>query len=147
MANFFYNNFREGCLNGSFNLTTNIYVVLATNSYVPDIDNDVYRAALTGTELVSGTNAGIVALSSPNVQQDNTGERGVLYGTAILWTPITASSIGYAVLFSSTASGAASDPLIMAVDLGTDSATGNFWSVTAGTFNVAWNASGILAVT
>ena len=151
MANFVYNYFRKALLVGSFNLNSlpTVRVLLATNSYAPDIDNDSYRGHITGTEEVSGTNytAGGVNLSSPNVQQDNTGNQGILYGTAILWTPITAASIQYAVLYGSSGLGAASDPLICALDLGTDPASGNFWSVTAGTFQVSFDAGGILAVT
>ena len=142
MANFVYNNFKEGLLVGSFNLqgTPTIRVLLATNSYTPDIDAHIYRSSISGTLEVVGTNytSGGVALSSPNVQQDDTGNAGALYGTNILWTPITASSIAYAVCYGSSGNGAASDPLYFALDLGTDSSTANFWAVTGGTFLISF---------
>jgi hypothetical protein len=153
MAHVVYNYFKKAVMQGSFNLdaTPPIYVCLATNSYVPDPDNHVYRTAISSTagNEVAGTSytAGGVALSSPNVQQDDALNVGVLNATAILWTPATFSSCLYAVLYGSTAVGVAGDPLICAVDLGTDPATGNYWAAVAGTFQITWAATGILALT
>jgi hypothetical protein len=152
MANFVYNKFRAGLLQGSYNLTTMVIkVLLATNTYSPDIDAHGYRGSISMTANLeiggSGYSTGGLTLSGPNVQQDNTAEQGRLYGTAIVWTPLTAGSIKYAVLWGSSGLGVYSGPLICALDLGTDSSTSNFWAVTAGTFQVTWAATGILATT
>ena len=156
MANFIYNIFKKAVMQGSFNLgaTTGTFpmrikLLIATNSYAPSIDNDLYRGVITGTLEVSGAGytAGGVEVSSPNVQVDNTGEQGVLYATNLVLTPITFTSGLYAVLYGSSGLGIASDPLICALDLGTDPASGNYWAVTAGTFNINFPAAGILAIT
>lgn len=149
MANAIYNYFKQAVMQGSYNLgNLPVYVALATNSYVPDIDNDQYLAHVIGTagQEVSGvayTSPG-VALSSPTVTKDTTDDEGVFDGADILWAAATFGSAAYAVLYGSSGLGTASDPLICAVDLGTDPATGNYWAVTAGTFQITWNAEGIL---
>lgn len=156
MANFVYNYFKRAVMAGSFNMgaTTGTFpmrlkLLIATNSYAPDIDADLYRGVITGTLEISGSGytAGGVELSSPNLQTDNTGNQGVLYATNLSITPITFSSGLYGVLYASSGLGIASDPLIAALDLGTDPASGNFWAVTAGTFNINFPAAGILAMT
>ena len=156
MANFIYNNFKEGVMVGSFNMgaTTGTFplrlkMLIATNSYSPSIDNDVFRSVISGTLEISGSGytAGGVELSSPNVQQDNTAEQGILYASNLVLTPITFSSGLYGVIYGSSGLGAASDPLVCALDLGTDPASGNYWALTAGTFNINFPAAGILAFT
>ena len=156
MANFIYNYFKKAVAVGSFNLgaTTGTFplrlkLLIATNSYTPDIDTHAYRGSISGTLEISGSGytAGGIELSSPNVQQDDTGNQGVLYATNLSLTPITFTSGLYAVLYGSSGLGASSDPLVCALDLGTDPASGNFWAVTAGTFNINFPAAGILAFT
>lgn len=157
MANFVFNYGKKALMVGSFNLGGSTAVtfpiplrmLIATNSYVPDIDTHVYRASITGTLEISGAGytAGGFFLSSPNVQQDDTGNQGILYATAMTLTPITFSSGLYAVIYGSSGLGIASDPLLCALDLGTDPASGNYWAVTAGTFTITPAATGILALT
>jgi hypothetical protein len=156
MANFIFNYGKKAFLVGSFNVgaTTGTFpltlkCLIATNSYSPDIDNHVYRSVISGTLEISGAGytAGGFFLSSPNVQQDNTLNQGILYSTNMVLTPITFSSGLYAVLYGSSGLGAASDPLLGAWDLGTDPSTGNYWALTAGTFNINTPATGWLALT
>lgn len=150
MAHAVFNYYKQAVMQGSLNLGASppIYVMLVNNSYTPDVDLHKYRSSVTANE-VSGTGytAGGVALSGPNVQQNDVTNEGVLNGTAILWTPATFSSCLYAVLYGSSGLGAASDPLICAVDLGTDPSTANYWAALAGTFKITWPATGILALT
>ena len=144
MSDFIFNKFRAGVMQGSYNLGSfPLYVALATNSYTPDIDADAYKGDITE---VSGTGylAGGVALSSPTVTQDNTDDEGVLDAADIFWTGVTISSVLYGVVYGSSGLGAGSDPLVCAVDLGTDPGTANFWAAVAGTFKITWNAEGIL---
>ena len=152
MANFIFNYFKKALSVGSFVGVTPappIYALIATNSFAPDIDAHAYRSVISGTLEISGAGytVGGVAVSSPNWQQDNTGNQSILYGTSLSITPITFSSGLYAVLYGSSGLGAASDPLIAALDMGTDSVTGNYWAVTGGTFNINFPATGILALT
>lgn len=147
MANLVYNYFKKALLNGSYKLstdqaaTTPIYISLVSNSYTPDGDAHIYRSSLS--QIVTPSNySAFFALSSPLVTQDNTGNQGVLDGSDILIANVTfGTSVRAAVLWASTPQGASSDPLIAYVDFTTDQ------SVTAGTFQITWNASGILALT
>ena len=157
MANFVFNYGKKALMVGSFNLGGSTAVtfpiplrmLLATNSFAPDIDAMSYRGSITGTLEVSGSGytAGGFFMSSPNIQQDNTLNQGILYATALFLSPITFTSALYAVVFGSSGLGIASDPLLCALDLGTDPASGNYWAITAGTFNITFAAAGILALT
>ncbi len=145
MANLIYNLFKKAVLVGSWNINTpapKIYVALVNNSYSPNIDTDLYFGQFNGTYEVSGSGyvAGGKLLSSPNAQQDNTLNQGVLQGTDIFWANVTVTARG-AVLYGSTGSGYASDPLIAYFDFTTDQAAVN------GTFLIDWAAAGILAIT
>ena len=156
MANFIFNYAKKAMAVGSFNFGATsgtfpmrLKMLIATNSFSPDIDAHIYRSVISGTLEISGSGytAGGIELSSPNVQADNTGNAGVLYSTAMTITPITFSSGLYAVLYGSSGLGVASDPLLGAWDLGTDPASGNYWAVTAGTFTITPPATGWLAIT
>lgn len=143
MANVVYNYFKKAVLAGSFNLNAlpTIYVALVNNSYSPDVDADLYATTPFKYQIV-GTNyvAGGAALSSPNVQQDNTGNQGILYGTNVTWVTSSITARG-AILYGSSGSGMASDPLIAYIDFGSDQQS------VAGNFTIQWAAGGILALT
>ena len=146
MANLIYNYFKRAVLQGSYvigdSISPPIYVALLNNSYSPNIDTDIYVGQFLGTYEVSsaGYVAGGVALSGPNAQQDDTENQGILYGTSILWPSVTLTARG-AVLYGSSGVGFSSDPLIAYIDFGADK------TASAGTFQINWNASGILAIT
>lgn len=147
MADAIYNYFKSAVMQGTYKLDTNtLYCTLATNSYIPDVDNDTFIGHIIDT---AGLQVSGVAYTSPGVvltvtvDQDNTDNEGVLNATDVSWTPATFGSAQYAVIWSSDG-GSLASPLICAVDLGTDSSTGNYWAATAGTFAITWNAEGIL---
>jgi len=148
MADFIYNYFRAAVMQGTYTLDNSIlYCSLATNSYTPDIDNDTFIGHIIDTagQEVAGvayTYAGVI-LSNPSITQDDTDDEGVLDADDILWAGATFGSALYAVIWSSDG-GSLASPLICAIDLGTDPATANFWAVTAGTFQITWNAEGLL---
>lgn len=147
MADIIYNKFKAGLLHGSYILDVGatgvlpIWVALVNNSYTPDADH-VYASEFMGTYETGGSGyaTGGLALSSPNIEQDDTGDQGVLYGTNMVWDSASFTA-RYAVLYGSTGSGFTADPLIACFDFTTDQ------SVTAGTFTIDWNAAGILNVT
>jgi hypothetical protein len=135
-------------MQGSLNLQTaaanKIYVALVNNSAAAglNVDTHKYFGDMSGTYQVSGTGytAGGVALSGPNVQQDDTGNQGILFGTSILWSSSTITAAG-AVLYCSSGAGIMSDPLICFIDFTADQVSSN------GTFQITWAATGILALT
>jgi len=154
MANLVYNYFKKALLYGSFNLggvggtggsvggtLAPIYIALVSNSYTPNDDTDSYLSSLTNVVTPSNYVA-YFALSSPQVLIDTGANIGVLDGSDILLANVTfATTVRACVLFGSSALGNASSPLYAYVDFTTDQ------SVTAGTFQIQWNASGILALT
>jgi hypothetical protein len=148
MANKVFNYFKQAVMQGSFNLGTTgankIYVALVNNSYAAaiDIDNHKYWGQINGTYEIAGTAyvAGGAALSSPNVQQDSTGDRGILYGTSVVWGSSSITAAG-AILYGSSGQGYLSDPMICFIDFTSDYTSSN------GNFTINWNANGILNLT
>lgn len=149
MANAIYNYFKQAVMQGSFNMGAYpLYVTLATNSYTPNIDDHSYLAHIIGTANQEASGVGFtspgVALSDPSVLKDDADDEGVLDASDILWAGVTLGSVAYAIVYGSSGLGTSSDPLVCAIDLGTDPSTANFWATVAGTFQLTWNAEGIL---
>jgi len=145
MANLVFNYAKKLLLLGELDLDANIYVALVNNSAAAglDVDTHHYFGLVNGTYEVTGApayTAGGVILSSPNVQQDDTGNQGILHGTAVLWASSTITAAG-ALLYSSSGAGYATDPLICFVDFTADQTSSN------GNFQISWAATGILALT
>lgn len=148
MANKVFNYFKQAVMQGSLNLQSaaanKIYVALVNNSYAAaiNIDTHKYWGQIRGTYEVTGTayTAGGAALSGPNIQEDDTGDRGILYGTNTTWGSSYITAAG-AILYSSSGQGYMSDPMICFVDFGSDQSSSN------GNFTIQWNASGILNLT
>lgn len=149
MANLVFNYAKKLMMLGELDLDGDIYVALVNNSAAAglDVDTHKYFADINGTYEVSQVpgaqiayTAGGVILSSPNVQQDDTGNQGILHGTAVLWASSTITAAG-AILYSSSGAGYATDPMICFVDFTADQTSSN------GNFQVSWAATGILALT
>ena len=121
--------------------TKPIFVALLNNSYTFNADNK-YLGQFLGTYQVTGTAyvAGGHALSSPTVTQDDTDDEVVL--DAADWT-LGSSTITarFAILYSSYGGGSGSDPLICAIDFGSDQ------SSSSGNFSIQWAAEGIVNLT
>lgn len=151
MANAVYNVFKKQVMQGSYNfgLTSGthnggvgpIYCALVGSNYTVDVDTHNYVNDLT--EVVTPSNyVQYFALSSPLITTNNTTNQGVLDASDILIATVTfGSAVRAAVLFGSSGLGSASDPLIAYIDFTSNQ------EVTAGTFQIQWNASGILALT
>ena len=145
MASGIYNIYKTGVMAGSFACvgasTKPIFVALLNNSYTFNADHK-YLGEFLGTYQVSGTAyvAGGHALSSPTVTQDKTDDEGVLDATD--WqlgsSTITAR---FAILYSSYGGGSGSDPLICAIDFGSDQSSSN------GNFTIQFAAEGIVNLT
>lgn len=144
MANLIFNYFKKAVLQGTWNIGANsppIYCALVNNSYSPNIDTDLFVGQFIGTYEVAGSGytAGGKAVSSPNIQQDDTLNQGVLQATDIMWANVSVTARG-AVLYGSSGAGFAADPLIAYIDFVTDQAAVN------GTFLIDWAAAGVLAI-
>jgi hypothetical protein len=145
MASVIYNQFKQGVLLGSYQLQNlPIWVALVNNSYAPNIDTDNFYSNITNQIVAGSYVAGGLALSSPNVQKDTTGDQGILYGSNMRWSGITGTGTGSirgCVLYGSYAAGNAASPLIAYIDFGSD------YAPVAGNFDITWAAGGILALT
>lgn len=141
MADAIYNKFKAGLLQGSYNLTSlPLYVALVTSSYTFDADHDYVSVIGTGEVGGVGYSTGGLAVSSPNVEEDDTGDQGVLWGTNIVWDGGTFTARA-GILYGSSGLGFASDPLVAFYDFTEDK------TVTAGTFTLQFNAAGMLNCT
>jgi hypothetical protein len=134
------------CFKSAFNKeidldSDTIKVMLCTSSYTPDQDTHQYKSSVTNEITGTGYTAGGVTLGSPAVAY-NTGTNVFnLDGADASWTTATFSGVRYAVVYDSTPGTDATRPLISYVDFGADQA------VTAGTFTIVWDSTGIVTVT
>jgi hypothetical protein len=148
MANLVYNYFKKAVMAGSFNMGATsgtfpmrLFCMLVGSGYTADSDTHIYRTSVTN-EITGTYTAGGFALSSPLLTQNDTTNQGVLDASDCLLATVTfGTAVRAAVLYGSSGLGAASDPLVAYLDFGSDLA------VSAGTFQIQWNASGILAFT
>jgi len=137
MADVVYNNFKKNIMNGSIDLDTDtIKVALVTSSYTPDEDSDEYFDDVTNEVSGTGYTAGGATLASAAVTADTTDDEGVFDADDVSWTSSTITARG-AVLYKSTGTPSTS-PLIAYLDFGEDKVS------TSGTFQITWNAEGIL---
>lgn len=141
MANAVYNMFKKGLMAGTYDLTSNVYCALVAAGYTADVDTHDYFDDVS--EVVTPSNyTASFALSAPVVTTNGTNNQGVFDADDVLIANVTfGTDVRAGVLFQSTGSGAAADPLIAYIDFGSDQA------VTAGTFQITWDANGILALT
>lgn len=138
MADIIFNNFKKLIMSGGIDLDTDVIkVALVTASYTPDQDshdfwNDVSANEISGT----GYTAGGASIANPAVTADNTDNEGVFDGDDVSWSSSTITARG-AVIYKYNAT-AASAPLIAYLDFTADK------SSSSSTFQVTWNAEGIL---
>ena len=140
-----YNNFKEQVMEGVFNLASGgdtLKVALVTG-YAPDIDTHTAWSDASGSEVTgTGYSAGGVTLTSQDVTQDNTNDRGIFDAADVTWTGLniagTSASPSHAILYDDTVT-APSDALIA------------YWEVTTATnggdYTLQFNATGIITLT
>jgi hypothetical protein len=116
-------------------------VSLHTATYTPANDTHQFQTALTNE--VTGTNyvaGGVTLLNASATLTYDTGTDEIrLDEEDAVWTTATIASIRYAVLWIDGTGAAATDPLVAYYDLGAQ-------SVTAATFTVQWDATGLVKV-
>ena len=142
-----YNDFKRAIsasLNVGAGAGTNplqVYCMLVGALYTPDVDTHVYRSSVDN-EITGTYNAGGFALSSPVFSTNNTSNRGVFDAADVFLATVTFNTTPVAaVLYGSSGLGAASDPLIVYVELVGSAA------VTAATFQIQFSADGVFYLT
>lgn len=117
-----------------------IKVALVTSSYTPNQDTHDYWDDVSANE-ASGTGytAGGATLGSKTLNYTSGSNLWTFDAADVSWTSSTITA-RYAVIYDSTGTSSTS-PLIAYVDFGSDQ------SSSAGTFTIAWNASGIFTTT
>lgn len=111
---------------------------LVTDTHTPNFSTHTTETDITNEVTGTGIAAGGQALDTFTT----TAATGTLTMDAAdeAWTTATGSSIRGTVAYDDTITTPTADPLVFAVTFGAD------YSVTAGTFTIQWNASGIWTV-
>lgn len=142
----FYGLFFKSVFNKEIDLDSDaIKLMLCTSSYVPNQDTHQYKSSVTNEVAGTGYTAGGAPVSSLAVAYDTVTNTLSFDASDVTWTGATligANAPRIAVLYDSSPGSDATRPLIGYVDFGDDSYAPN-----GGTLTVAWNASGIGAVT
>ncbi len=117
-----------------------IKCMLTTSAYVPNQDTHQYKVSVTNEVVGTAYVAGGATLGSPTITYTGGANICMLDANSAVWnaSTITARS---AVVYDATPGADATDPLATWTDFGADQTTNN------GTFQVTWNASGIVQVT
>jgi len=145
MANGVPNAFKQGLLLGSFATLASSpapWFVLVGSGYTFDPDAHDFMDSVTDQIAGSNYNQGGYALSSPVISTNATNNEAIFDAADVFIANITFDTDAQAaVIYGSSGSGAAADPIIAYIDFGSGQA------VTAGTFQITWAAGGILALT
>ena len=140
MANAIYNSFKRDIANGSIDLDTDaIKMMLVTSTYVPNIDTHTKRSDVTNEITGTGYTAGGVTLANKTVTMNTTTDKGVFDADDIVIATATITARA-GVLYKSRGGAATADELIAYLDFGADI------TATAGNFNIAFDATGIITL-
>ena len=128
----------EGAAKSDF-LTGTWNYSLHSTTYTPNQDTDDFFNDATNE--VTGTNytAGGVVLASKTSVYDTATDEIRLDAADASWPNATISGIRYAVVWENTAGASTTDPVMSYYDLGAQ-------SVSAATFTVQWDATGVAKV-
>ena len=113
-------------------------VMLCTSSYTPNQDTHQYKSSVTNEVTGTGYTAGGATLASVTVT--NTGHVIKLDAADTTWASSTITA-RYAVVYDSTPASDATRPLICYVDFGANVES------SGGTFQITWDADGIVTLT
>lgn len=135
-----FGNFIKALGNKEIDLDSDqLKVMLCTSSYTPDQDVHDYKNDVTNEVTSTGYTVGGQVLTGVTWTYDAATNTLKLDATDSAWTGSTIVA-RYAVIYDNTPGTDAARPLIGYVDFGADIST------TAGTFQITWNASGIVTV-
>lgn len=137
----FYSMLFESLLNKEIDLDADtIKTMLCSSSYTPNQDTHRYKSDVTSEITGTGYTAGGVSLTNITIAYNSTTNTITIDADNAQWTTATFTA-RYAVIYDTSPSGDTARPLIGYVDFGADI------SVSAGTFTVAWDATGLGTVT
>ena len=141
MASFLYTNYKRAALAGEVALLTDtIKVMLVSSSYTPNETAHTVLADVSAHEIAAGSNpgytAGGITLTSKTVTADTVDREGVFDAADVSWTSSTITARA-AIIYRQGVS-ATPSTLIAYVDFGSNQSSSN------GTFQISWNAEGII---
>lgn len=140
MPNAIFNSFKRDIANGSINLATDaVKIMLVGSTYTPNIDTHAKRSDVTNEVSGAGYTAGGVALVNKAVTMNTTSDKGVFDADDITLSNATITARG-AVLYKARGGASSADELIAYLDFGADITS------TAGNFNIAFDANGIITI-
>ena len=140
MPNAIFNSFKRDIANGSINLATDaVKIMLVGSAYTPNIDTHTKRSDVTNEVSGAGYTAGGVALVNKAVTMNTTSDKGVFDADDITLSNATITARG-AVLYKARGGVSSADELIAYLDFGADITS------TAGNFNIAFDANGIITI-
>lgn len=140
MANAIFNSFKRDIANGSINLATDaVKIMLVGSAYTPNIDTHAKRSDVTNEVSGAGYTAGGVALVNKAVTMNTTSDKGVFDADDVTLSNATITARG-AVLYKARGGASSADELIAYLDFGADITS------TAGNFNIAFDANGIITI-
>ena len=140
MANAIFNSFKRDIANGSINLATDaVKIMLVGSAYTPNIDTHTKRSDVTSEVSGAGYTAGGVALVNKAVTMNTTTDKGVFDADDVTLSNATITARG-AVLYKARGGASSADELIAYLDFGADITS------TAGNFNIAFDANGIITI-
>ena len=140
MPNAIFNSFKRDIANGSINLATDaVKIMLVGSAYTPNIDTHAKRSDVTNEVSGTGYTAGGIALVNKTVTMNTTSDKGVFDADDITLSNATITARG-AVLYKARGGASSADELIAYLDFGADITS------TAGNFNIAFDANGIITI-
>ena len=140
MANAIFNSFKRDIANGSINLATDaVKIMLVGSAYTPNIDTHAKRSDVTNEVSGTGYTAGGIALVNKTVTMNTTSDKGVFDADDVTLSNATITARG-AVLYKARGGASSADELISYLDFGSDITS------TAGNFNIAFDANGIITI-
>lgn len=142
MANVVYNGFKYAIGVDLSLANDTFYVMLVTDTYVPDEDTHITRAnidALSGAEVVgTGYTAGGKQLLNTEVAVDLINNRSYFTADTLVWTSTVLTAKG-AIIYKNTGN-SATDILVTYVDFNENKTS------MGGNFAIEWDATGILRI-
>lgn len=118
--------------------TDTFKVALTTSTYAPNIDTHDFFNDVTNEVVGTGYTGGGVTLASKTSTYDTASDQVRLDAADVQWTTSTITG-RYAVVWYDTAGASGTDPLLGLVNFESDVST------TAGTFQITWDATGLMS--
>lgn len=138
-----YNKFKDGLLNGWYDLANDtLKVILVNTDYSFSADGTAGYANVDSFEITgSGYNAAGCTLAGQSVSQNDTDDTASMDATDLTWANLGTDAITGAILYDDTVTDTSddvADPLLIYWEIATNSNGGNY--------TLQWNGSGLLVL-